>query len=94
MLEEISTEYDPELDAHITKYACSFLASCEDQMVKVTGITVCDGGDFEVIWVKHNGDLLYHDREFEHAISHALGYRVQFTEQGMQAPKSACLERI
>ena len=87
-------------------YACDFTVTtagdghwqCEaGRVVRVTGITVM----YEVwedtyttqVNVTHDSTWnVYTDSAFEHAISSALGFAVQFTEQGMQQDKYASME--
>ena len=65
------------------------------QTVTVTDISVYTDEDngYTSIDVEHNTTWdIYTDTGFESAISAALGYDVQFTEQGMQADGTASLE--
>ena len=49
--------------------------------------------DYKHIMVEHDAEWeIYTDRGFERAISEALGYEVQFTEQGMQERGRASME--
>ena len=49
--------------------------------------------DYSMIYVKHDSTWdIYTDSAFEAAISAALGYRVGFTEQGMQEDGVASME--
>ena len=49
--------------------------------------------DYKHITVIHDAEWeIYTDRGFERAISEALGYEVQFTEQGMQERGRASME--
>ena len=49
--------------------------------------------DYKHIAVKHDSTWdIYTDRGFERAVSEALGYEVQFTEQGMQEDGRASME--
>ena len=62
--------------------------------VTVTDISVyTDEDDYKSISVEHNTTWdIYTDSGFESAISAALGYDVQFTEQGMQQDGVASME--
>ena len=66
------------------------------QTVNVTAIDVFEDEDYDgykSIYVVHDAKWnIYTDRGFERAISAALGYAVQFTEQGMQEDGVASLE--
>jgi beta-mannanase len=65
------------------------------QTVTVTAIDVYTDEDdgYTSIEVEHNTTWdIYTDSGFESAISAALGYDVQFTEQGMQQDGVASLE--
>jgi len=65
------------------------------QTVTVTDISVYTDEDngYTSIEVEHNTTWdIYTDSGFESAISAALGYDVQFTEQGMQQDGVASLE--
>ena len=65
------------------------------QTVNVTGIDVYIDEDdgYATVEVAHDTTWeIYTDRGFESAISKALGYDVQFTEQGMQQNGLASME--
>ena len=67
------------------------------QAVTVTNISVYTDTDeddgYTSIYVEHNTTWdIYTDSGFEAAISAALGYDVQFTEQGMQQDGFASME--
>ena len=65
------------------------------QTVTVTDISVYTDEDdgYTSISVEHNTTWdIYTDSGFESAISAALGYDVQFTEQGMQEDSVASME--
>jgi hypothetical protein len=94
-------------DYNSKQYACDFVVEtagdgywgCEEgRKVRVTGITVIentfeDGDTWTAINVEHDSTWdIYTDTAFEAAISEALGYEVQFTEQGMQGDKCASME--
>lgn len=97
-----------EDDSTFYEYDCDFTAElagdsiwdCELQNVQVTGITVIetnyDGEIVRMVNVTHDGDeeswRIYTDSGFENVISKALGYDVQFTEQGMQEDGYASME--
>lgn len=77
------------------------LWGCEaGRAVRVSEISVSqykdDDGELEdylMIYVKHDSTWeIYSDKGFEAAISAALGYRVGFTEQGMQEDGVASME--
>ena len=62
--------------------------------VRVTQIVVDEDEDgYKHILVRHDSDWdIYTDTGFESAISAALGYTVNFTEQGMQEDGLASME--
>ena len=64
------------------------------QTVTVSDINVWDEAeDYTLIEVEHDTTWeIYTDTGFEQAISDALGYAVQFTEQGMQENGVASME--
>jgi beta-mannanase len=63
------------------------------QTVTVTDISVYTDDDYTSIEVEHDTTWnIYTDSGFEAAISAALGYDVQFTEQGMQQDGVASME--
>ena len=65
------------------------------QAVTVTDISVYTDEDdgYTSVSVEHNTTWdIYTDSGFESAISAALGYDVQFTEQGMQEDSVASME--
>jgi hypothetical protein len=94
-------------DCTIVHYTCNFTVTtagdgtwcCEaGRKVNVTNISVITNAfddDINVqVNVKHNSTWdIYTDTAFETAISDALGFDVQFTEQGMQDNKFASLEK-
>ena len=75
---------------------------CKLKAVTVTGITVVetvnedDDYSYKTVDVTHTGGkdswTMYTDTGFEAAISEALGFDVQFTEQGMQEDGCASME--
>ena len=89
-----------------THYACNFTVTttgdghwgCEaGRQVHVTGIVVieeeCDDMLLKQVNVEHDSTAdVYTDTGFESAISEAVGYDVQFTEQGMQDDGYASME--
>lgn len=89
-------------DCTNVEYTCNFVAECDGssfwgdtagRRVNVTGISVSDFGDFKSIYVTHDSTWdIYTDKGFARAISNALGYRVGFTEQGMQEDNLASME--
>jgi len=63
------------------------------QTVTVTNINVYTDDEYTSIEVEHDTTWeIYTDSGFEAAISAALGYDVQFTEQGMQQDGLASME--
>ena len=63
------------------------------QTVTVSDIAVYEDEDYKMIEVAHDTSWeIYTDTGFEAAISKALGYEVQFTEQGMQQNGMASME--
>ena len=63
------------------------------QTVTVSDIAVYEDEDYKMIDVAHDTTWeIYTDSGFEAAISKALGYEVQFTEQGMQQDGYASME--
>ena len=63
------------------------------QTVTVSDIAVFEYEDYKMIEVAHDTTWeIYTDSGFEAAISKALGYEVQFTEQGMQQNGMASME--
>ena len=105
MLKLVNKTTDTDGMTH-TEYACDFVAKCDgtslwadtnNLRVRVTGIDIFEGGDYsegyKQVDVAHDADWeIYTDRGFEAAISAALGYDVQFTEQGMQDTGFASME--
>jgi hypothetical protein len=66
---------------------------CGPQTVTVSDIAVYEDEDYKMIEVAHDTTWeIYTDSGFEAAISKALGYEVQFTEQGMQQNCMASME--
>ena len=104
MLKLINTVDDEYATVHT--YACDFTVTtkgdgywdCEaGRVVRVNEITVSqfvdDGDDYQTVAVKHDSTWdIYTDSAFAVAISAALGYRVGFTEQGMQEDYLASME--
>ena len=63
------------------------------QTVTVSDIAVYEDEDYKMIELAHDTTReIYTDSGFEAAISKALGYEVQFTEQGMQQNCMASME--
>lgn len=62
--------------------------------VAVKQITVFEEDDsYKEVYVTHNsGWQIYTDNGFEHSISKLLGFKVMFTEQGMQEDGYASME--
>jgi hypothetical protein len=97
-----------EIDSTYVTYNfdCDFKAKCDgssiwddttDKEVHVTGISVTHNTYDETfstsVYVQHDSNWeIYTDRGFEAAISNALGFEVQFTEQGMQEDNLASME--
>lgn len=83
-------------------YACNFNVVCDGsslwsntcgRTVHVYAITVVEYEDGRMVNVKHDSDwTVYSDRGFANGISQMLGYKVTFTEQGMQQDGYASLE--
>lgn len=89
--------------ATTTEYTCDFIAACDGtsiwsdtagKQVRVTAIVVREEEDgYKHITVEHDSNWeIYTDKGFEAAISAALGYAVEFTEQGMQEDELASME--
>ena len=91
----------------IKRYACDFIVEtagdglwgCEaGRKINVRGISVLEEKyDEDEHWthimVEHDSTWdIYTDSGFEEAISKALGFAVQFTEQGMQEDNMASME--
>jgi len=97
-----------EIDSSYVTYSfdCDFVAKCDGSSmwedtngkeVHVTGISVTHNTYDETfstsVYVQHDSNWeIYTDRGFEAAISEALGFEVQFTEQGMQEDNLASME--
>lgn len=97
-----------EIDSSYVTYNfdCDFVATCDGssiwedtngKQVRVTGISVTHNAYDDTIgtsvYVKHDSNWeIYTDAGFEAAISNALGFTVQFTEQGMQEDNYASME--
>lgn len=90
-------------DVTTTEYTCDFVAACDGtsiwadtagKQVRVTAIVVHEEADgYKHVTVTHDSDwTIYTDKGFEQAISAALGYNVEFTEQGMQEDELASME--
>ncbi len=67
------------------------------ESVNVESVTIDqstdEGGDYAHVSVAHNGPwTVYTDSGFEEAISEIVGFKVSFTEQGMQEEGQASLE--
>ena len=97
---------DVATECTIVRFDCDFtvvtagdgLWGCEaGRRVHCTGISVITeaaGDEVNVqVTVAHDSDWdIYTDTVFERAISEALGFRVRFTEQGMQDEGHASME--
>jgi len=91
-----------EDDVTETVYDCDFVAACNGtsiwgdtagKQVQVSGICVREEDGYKSVNVTHNADwTIYTDKGFAAAISRALGYDVDFTEQGMQEDCFASME--
>jgi hypothetical protein len=96
-----------EEDFTAVDFACNFtvttagdgLWDCEaGRQVNVTGITVItNAGDEDRVYVSVNVTHdstwdIYTDSAFSDAISNAVGFSVNFTEQGMQEDNYASME--
>ena len=93
-------------DSTITTYDCNFIAECDgssiwsdttNKKVRVTGICIVERKfeehTYKDVNVTHDSTwVIYTDKGFERAISKALGYKVRFTEQGMQDDNYASME--
>jgi len=104
MLKHVSTEFDAGAVVH--NFACDFtvttagdgLWGCEaGRKITVTGIcvihTAFDDSINTQVNVTHNSTWdIYTDSGFEDAISEAVGFKVGFTEQGMQEDEYASME--
>jgi hypothetical protein len=104
MLTLIATEREDE--CVIKRYECDFIVTtagdglwgCEaGRKVNVRGVTVIeeDYDDYKSVMVNVEHDStwdIYTDSGFEDAISEAVGFRVGFTEQGMQDDNYASME--
>ena len=87
----ITQEYD--CDFTVTTAGDGYWDCEEGRTVRVTAISVIDAGDYKSICVTHNSTWdIYTDTAFSDAISNALGYAVDFTEQGMQEDYLASME--
>jgi len=101
MLTVASVTHDDDITT--TVYNCDFVAACDgtsiwdntaNKQVHVTAITVHEhGDDYTLVNVTHDSVwTIYTDGGFARAISAALGYDVNFTEQGMQEDNMASME--
>jgi len=100
------TKTEKREDYVIKNYKCNFVVEtagdglwgCEaGRKVTVTGISVVendyDGEIYTMVNVAHDTTWdIYTDSGFEDAISNAVGFRVGFTEQGMQEDNMASME--
>lgn len=99
--------FEKDSDHTVVRFDCDFtvetagdgLWGCEaGRQVQVTGISVVtkaldDDRIYVMINVAHNSTWdIYTDNGFSDAISEALGYDVDFTEQGMQENGMASME--
>jgi len=100
MLAVINVESDD--NETTTQYACNFTVECDGssiwadttgRKVHVTAISVHECNGYKSIYVTHDSNWhIYTDKGFVAAISNALGYAVDFTEQGMQEDNFASME--
>lgn len=89
-------------DATETYYKCDVEAVCDGtslwgdtamRVVRISNIAVFDEGDYKSIYVTHDSTWdIYTDKGFAIAVSKLLGYKVSFTEQGMQEDGIASME--
>ena len=96
------TKVESDDNETTTQYACNFTAACDGSSiwadttgrnVHVTAISVHECEGYKSIYVTHDSNWqIYTDTGFANAISAALGYAVQFTEQGMQEDNFASME--
>ena len=100
------TRFEKSADYIAQDFACNFtvttagdgLWGCEaGRKVKVTGISIVtntyDDELYVQVNVEHNSTWdIYTDTAFEAAISEAVGFAVNFTEQGMQEDELASME--
>lgn len=94
--------FDYNDDGNFVEYTCNFIAECDGssiwgdtqgRRVTVTEIAVNDFGEYKSVGVTHDSTWdIYTDKGFAAAISRALGYKVGFTEQGMQEDCYASME--
>jgi hypothetical protein len=98
--------YEIETDCIITAFDCDFVVTtsgdglwgCEaGRQVHVEGITIIhnvyDSEVYTQVNVAHNSTWdIYTDKGFAKAISEAVGFKVSFTEQGMQEDELASME--
>ena len=104
MLKLTSTEFSA--GAVVYNFACDFtvttagdgLWGCEaGRKINVTGISIIHNAYDEEIYtmvnVIHDSTWdIYTDSGFENAISEVVGFKVSFTEQGMQEDEYASME--
>ena len=97
---------DNDGDSVVYTFNCKFTVTtagdgcwgCEaGRKVKVTGICIVhnayEDGIITMVNVVHDSTWdIYTDSGFEAAISEAVGFRVSFTEQGMQEDEYASME--
>ena len=85
----------------VVKLAGDSIWGCMLKTVNVTGINIIHRASDEdciytEVYVKHDGGegswTMYTDSGFSDAISKALGFAVDFTEQGMQEDNLASME--
>jgi len=96
------TSVEKDTDSITTNYACNFTVTCDGtsiwgdtagRKVHVTNIAVYKSDESNSITVTHDSTWdIYTDEGFAAAISAALGYSVDFTEQGMQDDEFASME--
>jgi len=91
----VVTDYDADLNVALA--GNSIWSNTAGKTVHVSGISVIeetyDGETVRMINAVHDSTWdIYTDTGFELAISEALGFAVQFTEQGMQEDGLASLE--
>lgn len=100
------TRFEKEEDYTAQAFACNFTVTCAGdslwgntakRKVKVTGISIVtnayDDNVSVMVNVTHNSTWdIYTDSGFAEAISEAVGFAVNFTEQGMQEDELASME--
>ena len=100
------TRFEKAEDYTAQDFACNFTVTCAGdslwgntarRKVKVTGISIVTNAYEDAVSVMvnvaHNSTWdIYTDTGFAEAISEAVGFAVNFTEQGMQEDELASME--